>query len=725
MAETDFIQKDINYSLKNIPIPNETSYMKTLIDKTANFVNRLRWVAIFFLKEKNDDDEDDDEEQTQPKPTYGFNSEKSPGKVKELTSFENDLWKLINSVKFTNHRCEFQKKLKNDITEVTKTRKLIITADKTRNLYQVEPETHKTLLQNNVTRRYTKTNQETTQKINHEAKLVAEHLEINERIECIAETPAFITLKDHKPDFQANPQVRLINGAKSEIGKITQQILSKINATIRDRTGLMQWRNTAAVTKWFKELKDKPKLEFMQLDIIDFYPSITPKLLEKALEFAQEHTFISDKELELLNNARKTILFTEDSPWTKTNGTFDVSMGSYDGAEVAELVGLLILNEMNSRFHNLSFGLYRDDGLAVYEEETTSANQIENMKTEIKELFNSHGLQITIEFYLSKVNYLDVTLDLPENTFEPYRKPNDHPLYIHTMSNHPPNIIKELPDMIQNRLNNISSNKQVFDNAAPMYNKALRHSGYNTEVKYKNPENTTKHKRQRKRKITYYNPPFNKAVTTSIGTQFLKLLDKHFPKNRQDNLQKVINRQTVKISYSTTPNVKRIFTAHNAKVIGDNKTQEQKKAKAKDCNCRKKDECPLDGKCQQEALIYKATASTGSEPEKTYYGSTEGTFKRRYYSHKQDLAKITKRGNTTLAAYVWDCRDRGLNPTVKWEIFRKAKPYKRGQRRCDVCITEKLTILQNTGPNCLNQRSELCSKCPHSYKHKLERVKPP
>ena len=213
----------------------------------------------------------------------------------------------------------------------------------------------------------------------------------------------------------------------------------------------------------------------------------------------------------------------------------------------------------------------------------------------------------------------------------------------------------------------------------------------------------------------------------SLGTHFLRLLDKHFHKNRQDNLQKVINRQTVKISYSTTPNVKRIFTAHNAKVTANNKTQaqDQKKAKTKECNCRKKQECPLNGKCQQEALIYKATASTGSEPEKTYYGSTEGTFKRRYYSHKQDLTKTTKRGNTTLAAYVWDCRDRGLTPTVKWEIFRKAKPYKRGQRRCDVCITEKLTILQNIGPNCLNQRSELCSKCPHSSKHKLESVKPP
>ena len=40
-------------------------------------------------------------------------------------------------------------------------------------------------------------------------------------------------------------------------------------------------------------------------------------------------------------------------------------MGSYDGAEVCELVGLFLLNELNEFFGKDIVELYRDDGLAI------------------------------------------------------------------------------------------------------------------------------------------------------------------------------------------------------------------------------------------------------------------------------------------------------------------------------------------------------------------------
>ena len=40
-------------------------------------------------------------------------------------------------------------------------------------------------------------------------------------------------------------------------------------------------------------------------------------------------------------------------------------MGSYDGGEIRELVGLFILNHLGKSFGKENIGLYRDDGLAI------------------------------------------------------------------------------------------------------------------------------------------------------------------------------------------------------------------------------------------------------------------------------------------------------------------------------------------------------------------------
>ena len=44
---------------------------------------------------------------------------------------------------------------------------------------------------------------------------------------------------------------------------------------------------------------------------------------------------------------------------------FDDTMGSYDGAEIYELVGLYLLNKLSTVIGKSSVGLYRDDGIAA------------------------------------------------------------------------------------------------------------------------------------------------------------------------------------------------------------------------------------------------------------------------------------------------------------------------------------------------------------------------
>ena len=61
-----------------------------------------------------------------------------------------------------------------------------------------------------------------------------------------------------------------------------------------------------------------------------------------------------------------SFLFQNGEPWVKKNNSnFDVTMGSYDGAETAEIVGLYVLNKLEKLIDQKHLGLYRDDGLAV------------------------------------------------------------------------------------------------------------------------------------------------------------------------------------------------------------------------------------------------------------------------------------------------------------------------------------------------------------------------
>ena len=99
-------------------------------------------------------------------------------------------------------------------------------------------------------------------------------------------------------------------------------------------------------------------------------------------------------------------------------------MGSFDGAEICELVGLFILNTLKDRFNNI--GLYRDDGLAAIK--TTSGRLADKARKQLIETFNKFGLKMTATANMRRVSFLDVTLDFTDGTYKPYRKPNDEPL---------------------------------------------------------------------------------------------------------------------------------------------------------------------------------------------------------------------------------------------------------------------------------------------------------
>ena len=138
------------------------------------------------------------------------------------------------------------------------------------------------------------------------------------------------------------------------------------------------------------------------------------------------------------SKARKSLLCDKETAWTKKNHSdmFDVTMGSFDGAEACELIDLFLLNNLTREF-------------------------------------KKQGLNISINTNLKICNFLDVTLNLTEGTYYPYRKPNNETLYIDSNSNHPPTIIKHLPAAIGRRISDISSCKELFNKAKPHYGSAV------------------------------------------------------------------------------------------------------------------------------------------------------------------------------------------------------------------------------------------------------------
>ena len=387
-------------------------------------------------------------------------------------------------------------------------------------------------------------------------------------------------------------------------------------------------------------------------------------------------------------------------------------MGSFDGAEICELVGLFLLNKLSSIVDKESIGLYRDDGLCVVAD--ANGPKMDKIRKKVIAAFKEEGLSITIETNLSATDFLDVTFDLTNGKYFPFRKPNDRPLYVNKGSNHPPSIVKELPAMVNKRLCDLSCDKAVFDNAKSIYESALKESGYSASLNFTDAQSQPKN-RNRKRQVIWFNPPYSENVKTNIGGKFLKLVRKHFTKDHK--YHKLFNMNTLKLSYSCAPNIATIIKQHNAKLL-NNSTETNDRT----CNCRKKESCPLDGECLKSCVVYKAEVKVQGDTH-VYYGASEGEFKTRYNNHTKSFRLKKYESETELSKFIWSLKEMGSHYTISWSIAAKAFPYTCGTRRCDLCLTEKTCIIRANPLGLLNKRTELISKCRHRNKYLLANIK--
>ena len=182
--------------------------------------------------------------------------------------------------------------------------------------------------------------------------------------------------------------------------------------------------------------------------------------------------------------ARKSALFEGTAPWIKKSGDedFDVPMVYFDGAEICELVGTYIQSKLTNIMNKKGVGLYRDDDLGIFE--NISKPEIERKKTAIVKVIKKCGLSIVVDTNLKAVNFLDVTFNLDKNICKPYRNPNNSPIYINKNTNHPPNILNQLPKSIAKLISETSSSEEMFNKLIKIYSKSLKKSASTDELKY-------------------------------------------------------------------------------------------------------------------------------------------------------------------------------------------------------------------------------------------------
>ena len=145
-----------------------------------------------------------------------------------------------------------------------------------------------------------------------------------------------------------------LNTNKSNLGKANKEIVKKTDDNLSSKLKAIHWQSTADVITWFCGLENKERSTFIKFDIDQFYPSITQELLRKSIEWAETLVEITDEEKHIIYSTKQNVLYWNGKPWVKKDDSkCDVTMGSWDGAETSDLVGLYILFQLKDLDINL------------------------------------------------------------------------------------------------------------------------------------------------------------------------------------------------------------------------------------------------------------------------------------------------------------------------------------------------------------------------------------
>ena len=92
----------------------------------------------------------------------------------------------------------------------------------------------------------------------------------------------------------------------------------------------------------------------------------------------------------------------------------------------------------------------------------------------------------------------------------------------------------------------------------------------------------------------------------------------------------------------------------------------------------------------------------------------------KYFNHKFTFSHEHLKNHTALSKHFWFLKNKGLTPEIEWSILRKSNTPNSFNGRSNLCLEEKIYILNYKWPDkLLNKRSELIARCRHKTKFKL------
>ena len=124
------------------------------------------------------------------------------------------------------------------------------------------------------------------------------------------------------------------------------------------------------------------------------------------------------------------------------------------------------------------------------------------------------------------------------------------------------------------------------------------------------------------------------------------------------------------------------------------------------------------------SILYQATikCSDSTFKEKRYKEICETTFTKRYANLKKSFNLIKSKNGTILPIEYWNLKQNQQTPKLTWEIKGQYKAYNPTLKKCNLCLNEKLAIIDDPDKNLLNKRSEVISQCRHRNKFKLVKL---
>ena len=209
-------------------------------------------------------------------------------------------------------------------------------------------------------------------------------------------------------------------------------------------------------------------------------------------------------------------------------------------------------------------------------------------------------------------------------------------------------------------------------------------------------------------------------MKTKVREKILNLVKFSFPPSNP--LHKIFNKNTIKISYRTTPNMSQIIAGHNRKLL-----DKLSPKNVQPCTCRKQT-CPVQGKCKQEGTIYQATVThaspeTGKQETNTYIGLAATSFYQRHQNHKTTFKDKNHCTKSELSNHIWKLKELGLAFDVSWKIIDRGKKFSPTSKSCKLCTLERYYLICRPDLYTLNKNKEFSDECVHKRFLRLSRVK--